>query len=237
MKAVASRSTTETTRKAARFAGWPKPAIAFFSGLRKDNSKGYFERQRDVYQSAVREPTEALFAMLERELGPGWQAKIFRINRDLRFTKDKRPYQEHVSGYLAAANRASGFYVQMSDQGLYLAAGAHEMAADQLKRYRDAVAGKEGEKLARIVAAVVTAGYAVTEPSLKRVPPGYPPDHPRGDLLRRTGLMASRSWTPGPWLHSGEALDRVRGGWRDAKPLSAWLEAQVGPSSAPRRDR
>ena len=223
--------------RAAGFAGWPKPAIAFFSGLRKDNSKAYFEKQRETYLSAVREPTEALFATLERELGPGWQAKVFRINRDLRFTKDKRPYQEHVSGYLAAATRATGLYIQMSDQGLYLAAGTHEMAPDQLKRYREAVAGKGGEKLARIVAALAQDGYAVTEPSLKRVPPGYPPDHPRGELLRRTGLMASRSWKPGPWLHSGEALDRIRGAWRDAKALNAWLDAQVGTSSAPGRGR
>jgi len=217
-----------------RFEGWPKPALAFFRGLRKDNSKAYFERNRELYLSEVREPTEEFFAALQRELGPGWETKVFRINRDLRFTKDKRPYQEHTSGYLAAASRASGLYVQVSDEGLYLAAGAHEMAADQLKRYRDAVAGREGEKLARIVASLERDGYATTEPRLKRVPSGYPADHPHGDLLRRTGLMASRTWKPGPWLHTSEALDRVRGAWRDARALTAWLEAQVGPTRSGR---
>jgi uncharacterized protein (TIGR02453 family) len=236
MSPTASRP-RPAAKKSERFEGWPKPAIDFFRGLRKDNSKAYFERQREVYLAAVKQPTEEFFAALQRELGPGWEVKVFRINRDLRFTKDKRPYQEHTSGYLAAANRASGLYVQVSDEGMYLAAGAHEMDAGQLKRYRDGVAGKEGEKLARIVAALERDGYAVTEPRLKRVPAGYPPDHPRGELLRRTGMMAGRSWKPGPWMHSGEALDRVRGAWRDAKALTAWLEAQVGPSTTPVRGR
>jgi uncharacterized protein (TIGR02453 family) len=219
--------------RAAGFQGWPKPALSFFQGLRQDNSKAYFERNRQVYQAAVRQPTEDFFAALQRELGPGWEVKIFRINRDLRFSKDKRPYQEHASGYLAAANRASGLYVQVSEEGMYLAAGAHEMDPGQLQRYRDAVAGKEGEKLAKVLATLERDGYAITEPRLKRVPSGYPSDHPRADLLRRTGMMASRTWKPGPWLHSSEALDRARGAWREAKALTSWLEARVGPSSTP----
>lgn len=238
-------TTTKTARAAkaappagrARFGGWPKESLTFFRGLRKDNSKNFFERNRDLYMSAVRQPTEALFQELQRQFGPGWETKIFRINRDLRFSKDKRPYQEHVSGYLSAGNRATGFYVQFSDENLYLAAGTHEMMADQLKRYRDAVAGKEGEKLARLISALQKDGYDVTEPSLKRVPPGYPADHSRADLLRRTGLMASRSWKPGPWTHSSEAFDRIRGAWRDATALNAWLDANVGVSSLPPRTR
>jgi len=233
MSTAATKGKTETRAHTTRFGGWPKDALTFFRGLRKDNTKAYFEQQRDTYQTAVREPTEALFAELQRQFGAGWETKIFRINRDLRFTKDKRPYQEHVSGYLSSTNRATGFYVQFSDDGLYLAAGTHELMPDQLKRYRDAVAGKEGEKLARIVRALEKDGYAVTAPSLKRVPPDYPPDHSRAELLRRTGLMASRSWKPGPWVHSSEALDRIRGAWRDATALNSWLEANVGATSMP----
>jgi uncharacterized protein (TIGR02453 family) len=216
-----------------RFAGWPKPALQFFHGLKKDNSKTYFEAHRQVYEEQVRQPMEALVAELERDLGPDLEIKIFRLNRDLRFSPDKRPYKEHLGAYLSSG--ATGLYLQVSNDGLYLAIGSHELAPDQLTRFRDAVAGKDGEKLARIVAALIKDGYQVTEPSLKRIPSGYPADHPRGELLRCKGLMASRSWKPGPWLQTVEAKDRVRQAIKDSKPLTGWLDAQVGPSREPAR--
>ncbi len=217
-----------------RFAGWPKPALQFFHGLKRDNSKAFFEAHRQVYEEQVRQPMEALLAEIERDLGPDVELKIFRLNRDLRFSPDKRPYKEHLGAYLSSA-RAGGVYLQVSADGLYVAIGSHEMAPDQLNRYRDSVAGKDGEKLARIVAALVKDGYQVTEPSFKRVPAGYAADHPRGELLRCKGLMASRNWTPAAWLHTVEAKDRVRQAIKDSKPLTSWLDAQVGPSREPAR--
>jgi uncharacterized protein (TIGR02453 family) len=218
-----------------RFAGWPKPALQFFHGLKRDNSKTYFEAHRQVYEELVRQPMEALLAELEKDLGqPDIEVKIFRLNRDLRFSPDKRPYKEHLGAYLSSP-RAGGVYLQVSGDGLYVAMGSHEMAPDQLTRYRDAVAGKDGEKLARIVGALVKDGYQVTEPSFKRVPAGYPADHPRGDLLRCRGLMASRNWKPGPWLHTVEAKERLRQAIKDSKPLTSWLDTQVGPSREPAR--
>jgi uncharacterized protein (TIGR02453 family) len=219
-----------------RFAGWPKPALQFFHGLKRDNSKAYFEAHRTVYEEQVRQPMEALLAELELGLGPGTEVKIFRLNRDLRFSPDKRPYKEHLGAYLSGA-RASGVYLQVSNDGLYIAIGSHEMAPDQLTRFRDAVAGKDGEKLARIVATLVKDGYEVTEPSFKRVPAGYPADHPRGALLRCKGLMASRTWMPGPWLQTVEAKDRVREAIKASTPLTSWLETHVGPSRVPPRGR
>jgi uncharacterized protein (TIGR02453 family) len=217
-----------------RFEGWPRPALQFFHGLKRDNSKAYFEAHRSVYEEQVRQPMEALLSELERELGSDVEVKIFRLNRDLRFSPDKRPYKEHLGAYLSNT-RAGGLYLQISDDGLYMAIGAHEMATDQLTRFRDAVAGKEGEKLARIVATLQKDGYEVTEPSFKRVPAGYPADHPRGELLRNKGLMASRNWMPGPWLQTIEAKQRVRDTIKASKPLTTWLDVQVGPSRLPAR--
>ena len=177
---------------------------------------------------------EALLAEIERDLGPDIEVKIFRLNRDLRFSPDKRPYKEHLGAYLSSA-RAGGVYLQVSNDGLYVAIGSHEMAPDQLTRYRDAVAGKDGEKLARIVAALVKDGYEVTEPSFKRIPAGYPADHPRGNLLRCKGLMSSRNWKAGAWLHTVEAKERIRQAIKDSKALTGWLDTQVGPTREPAR--
>jgi uncharacterized protein (TIGR02453 family) len=217
-----------------RFEGWPKPALSFFRGLKRDNTKAFFEAHRSVYEEQVRQPMEALLSELEQDLGADMEVKIFRLSRDLRFSPDKRPYKEHLGAYLSS-RRAGGLYLQVSDDGLYLAIGTHEMAADQLTRFRNAVAGKDGEKLARIVATLVKDGYQVTEPSFKRVPAGYPADHPRGELLRCKGLMAGRNWKPGPWLQTAEAKERIRDAIKASKPLTGWLDTQVGPSRLPAR--
>jgi len=211
--------------------------VQFFAGLKQDNSKAFFEAHRQLYEEQVREPLELLLVELERDLGPNLTSKIFRLNRDLRFSPDKRPYKEHLGAYCMSDARASGFYVQLSSDGLYIAIGSHEMAPDQLIRYRDAVAGSPGTKLARIIAALVEADYQVGEPSFKRVPAGYAADHPRAALLRRNGLMASRNWKPGPWLHDAGAKERIRGAIKASKPLTSWLESEVGPSKVAARQR
>src|ERR1700716_593584 len=111
-----------------RFAGWPKPALQFFHGLKRDNSKAFFEANRQVYEEQVRQPMEALLAEIERDLGPDMEVKIFRLNRDLRFSPDKRPYKEHLGAYLSSA-RAGGLYLQVSDDGLYTAIGSRAAGA------------------------------------------------------------------------------------------------------------
>src|SRR5260370_29395967 len=95
-----------------RFAGWPKPALQFFHGLKKDNSKAYFETHRQVYDEQVRQPMEALLAEIERDLGRDLEVKIFRLNRDLRFSPDKRPYKEHLGAHLSGA-RGNALYLQV----------------------------------------------------------------------------------------------------------------------------
>ncbi|HEY8677321.1 MAG TPA: DUF2461 domain-containing protein [Candidatus Dormibacteraeota bacterium] len=139
---------TATAPAVERFTGWPTTALTFLKALHRDNSKAYFDAHRETYETAVKRPMVALLAALERDLGSGWESKVFRINRDLRFSKDKRPYNEHVSAYFMSKAHAAGHYLQLSHDGLYLASGTHEMASDQVTRYRDAVAGKDGEKLA-----------------------------------------------------------------------------------------
>jgi len=232
MKTKARASTTKD-----HFAGWPKPALQFFSGLQKDNSKAFFEAHRATYEEDVKGPMEALLAELVRDFGSGWEPKIFRLNRDLRFSPDRRPYKEHLGAMYTSASKATGFYVQVSTEGLYAVNGTHEMMSDQLSRYREAVGGKDGEQLTRITETLRKAGYNISDPSLKRVPHGHPADHPRAELLRRTGLMAGRNWPAGAWLQSKEALDRVRQLIKDTKPLTSWLETKVGTSKTPMGSR
>jgi uncharacterized protein (DUF2461 family) len=75
------------------FRGWPEEFQRFFIGLELDNSKRYFEANRDTYDESVRAPMVALMESLEDDYGP---AKVFRANRDIRFSKDKSPYKTNM---------------------------------------------------------------------------------------------------------------------------------------------
>ncbi len=109
------------------------------------------------------------------------------------------------------------------------------MAADQLERFRAAVADdKRGAKLLELIGTVERAGVDVTaHESLKTAPKGYPKDHPRIEVLRYKGLICWKEWAVAPWLSTAKAKARVVDVLRTAEPIVRWLDANVGPSTLP----
>ncbi|MFC4949760.1 DUF2461 domain-containing protein [Pseudonocardia sp. GCM10023141] len=209
------------------FAGFGEAAVEFYDGLEVDNSKAYWTDHREVYENDVRIPMLALMAELEPEFGAG---KIFRPYRDVRFSGDKTPYKTHCGAIVGP------FYVQLGSDGLRVAGGYYRMAADQLTRFRAAVAeDRTGEDLRKRVHKLDVAGLEINGEQLKTRPRGVDPDHPRVDLLRRKGLYGSLGWEPDDVLHEAGTTDRVRSTWRSLQPLVDWLTDHVGPSELPRR--
>jgi uncharacterized protein (TIGR02453 family) len=212
------------------FHGWRSEALEFFEGLQADNSKSYWQRNRDVYENSVRAPMEELLVELAPEWGDG---RIFRPYRDVRFSRDKSPYKTQMGAMVGEG------YVQLNADGLAAGCGMWEMAPDQLTRYREAVSDdRSGEELTGLVARARAAGVDVmAHDVLKTAPRGYPKDHPRIELLRYKGLVTWREWPAGAWLGTHRAGDRVVEFLRLSKPLSEWLRTSVGPSTAPDRSR
>ncbi|MDH6141081.1 uncharacterized protein (TIGR02453 family) [Kitasatospora sp. GP30] len=206
------------------FRGWPAEALEFYEGLEADNSRTYWSAHKAFYEEAVYGPMAALLAELEDEFGPG---KIFRPNRDLRFSADKSPYKTHIGAVLER-----GGYVQLSANGLAAGLGMYHLAADQLDRYRSAVAEDvTGRELERVLAGLAKKRIEVVGlNSLKTAPRGYPKDHPRIELLRHKGLIAWQEWPVEPWLGTAEAKKKIVAFLRGARPLHDWLGTRVGPS-------
>ena len=217
------------------FGGFPPEAITFFEGLEADNSKSYWLANKATFDTAVRGPMEALIASVDGRFRP---LKIFRPNRDVRFSKDKSPYKT-ATGALGEGEGGTHYYVQLSAQGLMAASGYWHMAADQLARFREAAADDAtGGEVVAITDALVRAGYSIGAiDALKTAPRGYPKDHPRIELLRRKGLTAGKQWPVQRWLHTAKAKDRVEEAWAGCDPLNAWLDANVGPSELPPDER
>jgi uncharacterized protein (TIGR02453 family) len=206
------------------FRGWPADAIDFYDGLEEDNSKAYWQAHKATYDLSVRGPMEELLAELAGQFGPG---RIFRPNRDVRFSADKSPYKTAIG-----ATMDNGGYIQLSAAGLAAGRGMYMMAADQLQRYRQAVdAEPAGSDLAQLVAAARDAGIEITSRDrLKTAPRGYPKDHPRIGLLCLKGLIAWRQWPAADWLATPEAKSRVVEFLAATGPIQDWLDSRVGPS-------
>jgi uncharacterized protein (TIGR02453 family) len=205
------------------FSGWPEAALDFYEDLENDNSRSFWTAHKAVYEQAVLRPMAELTEELAEEFGEG---KIFRPYRDIRFSADKTPYKTAIGASLGSG------YIQLSAKGLAAGNGMYHMAADQLERYREAVANDlAGHELERIVAALTSQGIDVHGTDvLKKAPRGYPADHPRIGLLRYKGLIAWREWPVEPWLSSPKAKDQVRDFLAGTRPLADWLDGHVGES-------
>ena len=208
------------------FHGWTDAILDFFEGLEADNSKSYWQAHKKIYDEQVRGPMQDLVAELADEFG---EAKIFRPNRDIRFSSDKSPYKTQIGATLAGHG-----YVQVSAGGLAVASGTYAFASDQLARYRRAAAlDLTGEALARIVHDGQEAALTITAASsLTTAPRGFPKDHPRIELLRMKGLVTWKQWPVEPWLANASAKDKVVEVLRASIPLVQWLQAHVGASEA-----
>ena len=213
--------------------GFSAKATRFFQDLEDDNSREYWRANTEVFEREVRQPMGALLESLPERYQP---FRLFRMNRDLRFTKDKSPYKTQQGAISEAAG--SDYYLHLDGNGLLVAAGAYMMEPDQLERYRAAVDdGRKGKALERILAdleqrKVETEHLGV--PALKTAPRGYPKDHPRIVLLRQKGVIGHRTLT-GTALRDGAGVrDFVVETFIACEPLVGWLGKHVGAPA--RRD-
>lgn len=207
------------------FAGFRTEALAFYLGLEADNTRTYWADHKDEWEREVRGPMLALVTALADEFG---EAKLFRPNRDIRFSADKSPYKTH-QGAFAATPGGAGYYVQISATGLRAGGGfrAHDPA--QTARLRAAVdAGPPGAELEALLESLRRKRFEVVGEKVKTTPRGYAADHPRIETLRHKELMAVRDFGDPEWLGTKQALARVRDAWRSVRPLNEWVGAHVG---------
>ena len=215
------------------FEGFGPEVRTWFEGLQADNSREYFAARRPFFEEAIRGQMEALLTELSGKFGG--QVRMFRQNRDIRFSPDKSPYKTNTYGVLYGSGiAAQGLYASISADGLVAGSGYHMMARDQLDRYRDAVADdRRGPDLVKLVARAEKAGLEVWGESLATAPRGYPKDHERIELLRRKRLTLGARLTSDSGIGRTDGLRFVTKTWRAAAPVTGWLDQNVGASTLP----
>jgi uncharacterized protein (TIGR02453 family) len=220
-----------------RFGGFSPEVHEWFRGLEADNSKEYFAAHRQFFEDEVRGQMEALLTELGERFGG--EVKLFRQNRDIRFSADKSPYKTNTYGVLRDTEiAAQGLYASISARGLVAGSGYHMMGRDQLDRYREAVAEDEhGTELSKLVGKAEKSGLEVWGDSLATASRGYPKDQERIALLRRKSLSLGATTSSERGISRADGLRFVTRTWRAAAPVTGWLDEHVGATTLPANRR
>ncbi len=212
------------------FAGFPPSTLKFLRALKKNNTKVWFDANRKEYEAAYKGPAKQFSTELAARVGrmtrKPHKAKVFRINRDLRFSKDKTPYNTHLHiGIVAedAERTAPAWMFGLDAKTMCVGVGVMDFGPN-LGAYREAVGGRGGATLAKHLAALTSEGARLhVEPELKRVPKGFEPDHPRADLLRRKNLSIWLDFDSPKEAEREDLISECEARLKQLKPVYNWV--------------
>jgi len=225
------------------FQGFPASGLAFLRGLHDHNDRDWFEAHRSAWDGeivpAMLDWCAALAGRL-RDAMPGLTfvprvgGSLYRLNRDIRFSRDKRPYKTHVAALLwdgAEKHDAPGLYLHVSAEEVIFGGGIYAFEEARLDRWRKLL--HTPPSLARLESALAAAKKAglrqeISE-RLQRAPRGFDPEGPLSELSKYKGLTVGKRWKPAAWLHTAEALDRAEAAARGYAPLHAWMRDELCP--------
>lgn len=210
--------------------GIPADAVAFYAELVQHNERAWFQAHKERYAASVREPLVALTDALAGEFG---EPKVFRPQRNLRFSADKTPYKDS-QGAILQVIEGLGYYVSVGPDGLTTGGGMMHLSPDQLVRFRSAVdAAGSGERLAKVVDSLRRKGFGIGGEVLKSRPRGVPADHPRVDLLAHKSLIVWVDHGTPAWMSTPQVVAKVRAQWRLVRPVVEWVAEHVGDAEQP----
>jgi uncharacterized protein (TIGR02453 family) len=226
------------------FAGFTPDAIRFLTDLAENNERAWFQPRKGEYERLLKEPLEALCtAIAERlaaraiPLAADPKRSPFRIYRDTRFSKDKSPYKTNVGAtfpWVEAADGAgesvdagahgNGGYFHFEPGEMYAGGGMWRAEKPRLDALRRALV----ERPDSVREAIEEPGFVAwfggveTHESFKRIPPGYPQDHPLADMFRWKDVVFGRRLSDAE-VCSPELPDLLVDGWAAAMPVFRFL--------------
>lgn len=208
----------------------------FLKDLKSHNNRDWFEKNRPRYEADVKGPLLRFIAHLDarlRRISPHVTAdprpvggSMFRIHRDIRFSRDKSPYKTNVGAHFhhLRAGRdahAPGFYLHLEPARSFGGGGLWHPDAAALKKIRDRIAAQSKEWKA------VRGRVDVEGESLKRVPAGYDPEHPFAADLRLKDFYSMEEFSERD-ICARDFLERYVAVCRRTTPLMEFLTKALG---------
>src|SRR5258707_14894732 len=248
------RRTCGTIRASRTEVLFTSATLRFFRGLARNNRKPWFDAHRAEFDGVVvapmRELIEEMDVRLARfapEIVGDPKRSMFRIYRDIRFSKDKSPYKTHAAcwfyhkdGTRAVGRDASGggagFYFQIAPGSCFTGGGMWMPPKEALHNLRDAIAEdpRPFERMAREPKLKRRFSGLEDEEELKRVPRGYAPDHPAARWLRLQSFVSGRRLTDRQAV-GGKLVELLGADFTVLLPLVRWINAVLGLRPATRR--
>ena len=193
-------------------------AVPFYEALAQNNKRDWWLKNKTTYDTKLKSPALALLDQLTPQLSTLADApikgKLFRPHRDVRFSKDKTPYNTHLHMMWQIDGNAPQNPVFFFGIGRdYVTTGVGMMGFDKpmLTNWRKML-DLDTDRILGIVEGVKKQGFTLREPALKRIPSPYDKDHPAGHLLRMKGFVAGREITQDGVL-SGQIMDAFKTAW------------------------
>ena len=217
------------------FAGFSEEAFQFFRGLRKNNTREWFQPRKEVFDVKVRAVMEDLVGLVNHELGKFAPAHIaepkkavYRIYRDTRFSNDKTPYKTHIAANFPRVgmekHAAAGFYCSVSDQEIEIGGGVYMPDKDGLRAIREHIADSTA-RFKKIVTEkkLVSAMGPLQGEALTRVPKGFDAEHEAAEFLRMKQWMFFKTLDGAEWMKSPGLAKEVAGRFKLVAPLVEFL--------------
>jgi len=218
------------------FAGFPPEGMRFLQRLAKNNNRPWFQKHKEEYEDLVRFPMKTFIASLAEgmrsdapdiEFNP--RSSIFRVYRDVRFSRNKLPYKTHIAAAFRIRGRkgpteSPGLYVHVEPGEVFIGGGLYMPAGPQLKAIRKAIADEPDEFLSILRNPSFRRTYGgIQGEVLQRAPLGYPGDHPMIEHLRHKQFYVGKNM-PGASCGKAAFLETAMKGFRTALPLVRWLQ-------------
>jgi len=223
------------------FSGFPKDFFAFFRELKAHNERAWFEANKVRFRDSVQAPMGVFIAEMAPRLAKISRhfmadprpngGSMFRIYRDIRFSKDKRPYKEHAACHFRHALgkdvHAPGYYMHFGPGEVFFGGGLWMPPPEALAKIREAIASKPANwKKAYENPAFRKYFDGVRGEALTRPPRGFAPNQPFIDDIKRKSFYAMHEASPK--LASSPALvDEVADAFAALAPLMKFLCAAV----------
>lgn len=234
-------ATSPRTAAPTQFAGFGPKTLKFLADLGRNNEKSWFEAHRSEYEQLYLEPAKAFVEAVGPKIAkfapavvwePRVNGSIFRVNRDIRFSKDKTPYKNHIDVWFWEGDRKtalSGFYLRIRDKTIHLGAGSHGFSKDALARYRRCMHDEQAVRaLGSLIKRLGRAGYSVEGKTYKQAPRGFDGIGVATELVLYGGLSAGVERKSPPELGRAEFVTYCAREWKKLAPLHRWLMDNIG---------
>ncbi len=216
---------------------FPFNTINFLKKLSKNNNKEWFKNHKIEYERDFLLPAKIVVieigSFLKKSFPniiaePQINKSIFRLNRDVRFSKNKKPYKTNLGIYFWQGKRkkleCSGFYFHIEPDTFLIAAGFYIFPNDVLKKYRNTLLQLDrNSELYKIINRLQKKGFSIEEKKYKRLPKDFSPDHPFADLSLHSGLYAMYETNNLDQFRKVDIIEFSKSIMKEMMPLHKWI--------------